>query len=602
MLRSVLAVLAVVVLPFTAPAQTVQHPFTFTRVPVDFPELRNALSAWADYDGDGDLDLLLSGDVRVSGAGDYEVQARLYRNDGAVADPTVPGGQRPQLTDVAAALVPLAFGDAAWGDYDGDGDLDLALLGSTTHAPPYAPRTLLYRNDAGTLALVDVGLADLHSGSLAWADHDGDGDLDLLLSGTASASAPYTPETHLYLNTGGAFAETPTDLPPLVFGTFEWMDFRGDARPDVFLSGLTPAGIVAVTYEQRGGQYVAVETGEGVLFGRAAIAPQNGGGTSQALTGATPSATYFSGRTALSNGSFAEPLFGGDVDFGDLDGDGDLDFAVTGQARQYAPAEFRVYQDIDGTLTEKNFLLGSTSGPMQFLDYDGDGDLDLFAAGHVAALYRNDRARAAVVPGPPSGLTADVQGDAVTLRWDGGDAPNATYDVWVGTAPGRFDVVAPAALPASGYRTLPAAGRMGTRTEITLAVGAGTYHWGVQEVSAERVGSAFATGPAFTLVATGAAPAEIPTAFALDAPAPSPFHTQARLRYHLPRAAGVALAVYDATGRRVRTLVAEPRAAGTHETTWDGRDDAGVPVASGVYLCRLVADSHSFTRTLLFVR
>jgi photosystem II stability/assembly factor-like uncharacterized protein len=88
-----------------------------------------------------------------------------------------------------------------------------------------------------------------------------------------------------------------------------------------------------------------------------------------------------------------------------------------------------------------------------------------------------------------------------------------------------------------------------------------------------------------------AAPAVAPR---LHGAAPNPLATSAgpgtRLQFELPRAAHVALAVYDASGRLVRELVNGAEDAGRHARTWDGRNDAGHPVARGTYVVRLAAD------------
>jgi hypothetical protein len=70
---------------------------------------------------------------------------------------------------------------------------------------------------------------------------------------------------------------------------------------------------------------------------------------------------------------------------------------------------------------------------------------------------------------------------------------------------------------------------------------------------------------------------------------PNPFNPETTIRYETAQAGRVVLAVYGLDGRRVATLVDENRAAGMHQTSWFGRDDRGRSVASGVYLCRLVA-------------
>ncbi len=70
---------------------------------------------------------------------------------------------------------------------------------------------------------------------------------------------------------------------------------------------------------------------------------------------------------------------------------------------------------------------------------------------------------------------------------------------------------------------------------------------------------------------------------------PNPFNPRTTVRFELPRRTHAELRVFDPQGRLVRTLVHEVRAAGPHTADWDGRTDAGSPVASGVYLVRLRA-------------
>jgi flagellar hook assembly protein FlgD len=62
------------------------------------------------------------------------------------------------------------------------------------------------------------------------------------------------------------------------------------------------------------------------------------------------------------------------------------------------------------------------------------------------------------------------------------------------------------------------------------------------------------------------------------------------------------LTVHDALGRRVRTVAGGAMAAGTHEVAWDGRTDAGAPVAAGVYVVRLLAAGRTVSRTFARVR
>jgi flagellar hook assembly protein FlgD len=71
--------------------------------------------------------------------------------------------------------------------------------------------------------------------------------------------------------------------------------------------------------------------------------------------------------------------------------------------------------------------------------------------------------------------------------------------------------------------------------------------------------------------------------------APNPFNPATTFHFELPQTAAVRLEVYDAAGRRVRTLVSATLGAGTHRARWNGRNDAGAVVRSGAYFVRLQA-------------
>ena len=103
-------------------------------------------------------------------------------------------------------------------------------------------------------------------------------------------------------------------------------------------------------------------------------------------------------------------------------------------------------------------------------------------------------------------------------------------------------------------------------------------------------------------VETGVDAASAP-AFRLEAGYPDPFAGSTTIPYRLSRTAFVELVVYDALGRRVRTLVRGREGGGAHVATWDGRDAAGVPVPGGVYFYRLrVGDTFAATRRMVRLR
>jgi len=83
---------------------------------------------------------------------------------------------------------------------------------------------------------------------------------------------------------------------------------------------------------------------------------------------------------------------------------------------------------------------------------------------------------------------------------------------------------------------------------------------------------------------------------------PNPFNPSTMIRYAIP-ASGIAyMAVYDANGRLVRTLLDERASAGLHDVVWDGTDDSGRRVASGVYICRLTSEHGTVVRRMVLLR
>ncbi|MGQ0720998.1 MAG: FlgD immunoglobulin-like domain containing protein [Candidatus Eiseniibacteriota bacterium] len=93
-----------------------------------------------------------------------------------------------------------------------------------------------------------------------------------------------------------------------------------------------------------------------------------------------------------------------------------------------------------------------------------------------------------------------------------------------------------------------------------------------------------------------------PDRFALAQSFPNPFADAARIAFALPKASPVDLAVYDVSGRLVRTLLEGPMAAGRHVADWDGRDAEGRKVSSGVYFYRIVAGADRAERKMVRLR
>jgi len=94
----------------------------------------------------------------------------------------------------------------------------------------------------------------------------------------------------------------------------------------------------------------------------------------------------------------------------------------------------------------------------------------------------------------------------------------------------------------------------------------------------------------------------LPTRVTLVGAVPNPFNPVTFVTYNLPLAGEVNLRIYDVSGRLVRDLVSGPRSAGQHQERWDGRDDAGLEAASGVYFAQLHATGQTEMKSMLLLR
>jgi hypothetical protein len=103
-----------------------------------------------------------------------------------------------------------------------------------------------------------------------------------------------------------------------------------------------------------------------------------------------------------------------------------------------------------------------------------------------------------------------------------------------------------------------------------------------------------------TVFAAGANP--LPTGYALLQNYPNPFNPSTNIQFRLPEASEVNLTIYNVLGQEVRSLVAGVKEAGTHTIEWDGRDDNGSTVQSGMYFYRLQTPSFTEARKMTVLK
>ncbi len=113
-------------------------------------------------------------------------------------------------------------------------------------------------------------------------------------------------------------------------------------------------------------------------------------------------------------------------------------------------------------------------------------------------------------------------------------------------------------------------------------------------------GNAIECDPVYTTIS-----AQIPQSFSLSANYPNPFNPTTRINFSIARAESptfVTLKVFDILGREVRTLFAEPMQAGEYSVEWDGKNELGKEVPSGVYLYRMIAGEFNASRRMTLMK
>ena len=94
----------------------------------------------------------------------------------------------------------------------------------------------------------------------------------------------------------------------------------------------------------------------------------------------------------------------------------------------------------------------------------------------------------------------------------------------------------------------------------------------------------------------------LPVKFALHENYPNPFNPTTRIRYDLPQDGNVKMVIYDLKGRKIRDLINRNQNAGFHLTTWDGTNNAGQIVSTGVYIYQIRSGSFIQSKKMLLMK
>jgi M6 family metalloprotease-like protein len=224
-------------------------------------------------------------------------------------------------------------------------------------------------------------------------------------------------------------------------------------------------------------------------------------------------------------------------------------------------------------------LVGAAEGEWDVVLQNLDGQTDTLpgafevtdlVAVHLAHLELNAEDNTAVLRWT-TGYESDTEGFHV-LRSEQMDGP--------------FGRVNPELIPARGGL----AGASYEYRDAEVRPG-GTYFYKLEEVVIRGEGLVF-----------GPYQVSIPAAFALEQNRPNPFNPTTTIQFVLPVSARARLTVFDPSGRRIRTLVDGFLRADRYRAVWDGRDESGRRVGSGVYFYRLEADDFHRTRKMILLK
>lgn len=491
---------------------------SFTEIATPIMSLTGSTD-WGDFDSDGDLDLLVTGSHAQY---PYDAHTNIYVNNG--------NGQFGVL--VEQNLFPIHSGTARWLDYNNDGILDIFISGLKYDAlwQQYLPVTRLFKGKGNKAFEITDNVFELSGNTMVdWADINKDGTTDIALTGYTEMF----PNFHgkVYENQSSSFTESMKfHIQPLILGTMRWGDYDGDQDLDLIQIGTyfdeNLSQEVPATYLYRNDvdSFALIKNSGimGTVFGSAEWGDYDRDGDLDVLvSGAvglgSDAVGYFRLYRNVGTNVFqtivvegiSEKVYGKSK-WGDADNDGDLDVLVTGRYHEGADGFTFLYLNNDGSFVKSDSIANITASGLDWVDYDNDGDLDIFIMGSsnyttYSKLFRNNAIQPNSPPDAPTGLRASIQKKKVHFSWspstdDKTDTKSLTYNLSVGSLPANSVLLSPASFLSDGYRKIVRTGNTSLDTcwDVTLQYDM-RYYWQVQAIDNSFSGSAFSEVGSFEL-------------------------------------------------------------------------------------------------------
>lgn len=477
---------------------------------------------WADFTGDGSLDLI------VIGESEDQIITNLYRNEGALAE----GWHFTELTQTIAGI---HTGSISWCDFNRDNALDLLISGQTDEGTAI---TKLYRNDGPDGAAgwhfneVTTSLINVSNSVSAWADFDNDGDQDLIICGQSNQEY----HTKIYRNAGPLpqqawdFKEKTTELPGLSDASVAWGDLDNDGDQDLIMTGFYQDEYRTLVYRNEGitinGQlilhpmvhnlpvfsYPALQVGDVNADGRIDVMLSGVDNYNNLLIdvminldpGPASNEWHFDFARVIevANDVQHNPYI--QTAFADMNNDGLLDIVCMSTKETGIYLGHIGYYD-HYFLKWENFDVSDLTGIGRFSigDFDRDNDLDLILNKSSIHLIENKIDSSNTAPAMPAGLSATIQGTSVILSWNPADddqtsTEGLSYNIRMGTSYLGTDVISPMSFY-NGVQRIPKPGNSGYRTRYRISnLNPETkYYWTVQTVDNTFMGSFAASVDSF---------------------------------------------------------------------------------------------------------
>tara|TARA_B110000114_G_scaffold114673_1_gene120308 strand:+ start:231 stop:6203 length:5973 start_codon:yes stop_codon:yes gene_type:complete len=424
----------------------------------------------------------------------------------------------------------LSQGDVSWGDFDNDGDKDVALMGVSNISGAV---TAIYENK-GPEGFVNTNqnFERVIDGTLEWADLNKDGFIDLIVSGYNGNG----PSTKVYLNTEAFYflEDESFNIPDLYATELAFGDLDNDGDIDYLIVGYDASDNIQRFYgfkkDSEDGfdivnSNISPNIGDDILIfdkdsdGDNDIISNSSSKTNTLYSGSNGSINYF----ALGNGGNIVaykgngPMAGveqltknGYISVGDFDNNGYNDFVLTGEDSNGSGLTKLYLGNQDGVSETDNYdLEGLRDSTVEFIDYDKDGDLDIFltgvsdAGGNQTILYEVDVTnKSNQAPSKITFLNYENMGDGnVKLSWEAPEddfSSDLGYNIRIGTTPGGSELSNTESNLETGDRLINKAPPTFNSFYIRQ-LDPGKYYWSVQAIDGGYKGGVFSEEQSFTL-------------------------------------------------------------------------------------------------------